>query len=331
MGMEMDVEVRMPATTIDAIGRTPLVDLEGIHIKLECSNPSGSVKDRIARFMIEQAAQRGDLRPGDVLVEATSGNTGIALAYVGRELGHHVMIFMPEHMSVERRLIMENLGASVRLTPEKGGFEGAVAARDAYRGRPGYFVPDQFGNPDNALCHQMTTGREILDQVQAQGAGPIRSFVAGVGTGGTLMGVARALRAVNPGVRIVAVEPDESAVMSGGPAGAHGIMGIGDGFIPDLVDLGAVDEIIRVTTDEAHEAAELIRERHGYCVGRSSGANMVAARLMKEHRGTVVTLWPDCANRYVSVGLQPPSAESVRCSLRARCHATTSALLDISR
>jgi len=320
-----------PQSTIHAIGRTPLVDVDGVLVKLECSNPSGSVKDRIARFMLEEAARRGELRPGDVIVEATSGNTGIALAFVGRELGHHVMIFMPEHMSIERRLIMENLGASVRLTPREGSFEGAVAARDTYRGKPGFFVPDQFGNPDNARCHRETTGQEILAQVRDRAAGRIDAFVAGVGTGGTLMGVARALRDAWPGVRIVAVEPDESAVMSGDHAGDHGIMGIGDGFIPDIVDMSIIDEIARVTTSQAHEAAEEIRQQHGYCVGRSSGANMVAARRVKGTGGTVVTLWPDCANRYVSVGLQPPSAESVRCGLRARCHATTSALLDINR
>jgi cysteine synthase A len=317
----------MTPSTLDAIGHTPLIRLEGIYVKLECANPGGSVKDRIARFMLEEASRRGDLRPGDTVVEATSGNTGIALALVARLMGHSVIIFMPEHMSMERRRMMRNLGAEIRITPKSDGFEGAIALRDSFRGRPGYYVPDQFGNPDNPSCHYQTTGREILEQLREIGCDRIDCFVAGVGTGGTLMGVGAALREAMPELRVVAVEPDESAVMSGGCAGDHGIMGIGDGFIPDLVDMSKVDEVVRVGTEEAHRAAERLRVEHGYCVGRSAGANMVAALRVHEHGASVVTLWPDCANRYVSVGLQPPSSEQVRCPLREGCEHRTRELL----
>ena len=318
-------------STLETIGHTPLIRLEEIYVKLECANPGGSVKDRIARFMLEEASRRGDLRPGDTVVEATSGNTGIALALVARLMGHPVIIYMPEHMSVERRRMIENLGAQIRITPKAAGFEGAIALRDSFRGQPGYYVPDQFGNPDNSLCHYRTTGREIVDQLRELGCERADAFVAGVGTGGTLMGVGAALREAMPGLRLVAVEPEESAVMSGGPPGEHGIMGIGDGFIPALVDMGQVDEVERVGSDDAHRAAEQLRVVHGFCVGRSAGANMIAARRWREKGAAVVTLWPDCANRYVSLGLQPPSSEEVRCALREGCEHRTSELLRRSR
>jgi len=305
---------------LEAIGNTPLVQVEGVWVKLECANPGGSVKDRIGRFLLEEAISRGELKPGDTIVETTSGNTGIALSMVGRALGYKVVIFMPEHMSVERRRMVEELGAEVRLTPQAEGFEGAVAQRDAFRGRPGYYVPDQFGNPDNTRCHRLTTGPELLRQFRAAGGGRLDWFVAGVGTGGTLMGVGEALRAEIPELRIAAVEPDESAVMSGGEPGDHGIMGIGDGFIPDLMDMEQVDEVVRVKSDEAHGAAEEIRRRHGHCVGRSSGANLVAARRLRDRGYAVATVWPDCADRYVSVGLQAPgTAADVTCPLQTAC------------
>jgi cysteine synthase A len=202
-----------------------------------------------------------------------------------------------------------------------------VARRDEYRGRGGYYVPDQFGNPDNTRCHRATTGAEILAQCRAMGVRRLDWFVAGVGTGGTLMGVAEALREAMPGIRVVAVEPTESAVMSGGPAGDHGIMGIGDGFVPGLVDMAAVDEVATVTTEEAHAAAERIRMRHGHCVGRSAGANMVAALRLRARGGEGVTVFPDCADRYLSLGLEAPSSEEVTCPLRAACAARTREML----
>ena len=312
---------------LERIGQTPLLDVDGVFIKLECCNPGGSVKDRIARFMLEEAARRGELLPGDTVVEATSGNTGIALAMVGPLLGHRVIIFMPEHMSEERGRMLAALGADVRLTRKADGFEGAIALRDSYRGREGYFVPDQFGNPDNTRCHRETTGAELIGQLGHHGCARLDWFVAGVGTGGTLMGVGQALRASMPGVRIAAVEPEESAVMSGGTAGEHGIMGIGDGFIPDLVDMELVDEVVRVSTADAHAAAERLRREHGYCVGRSSGANTVAALRLRERGGAVATVWPDCADRYVSVGLEPPASDEVSCPLRSACEARGRAML----
>jgi cysteine synthase A len=306
-------------SVIDRIGNTPLELVDGVLVKLECSNPFGSVKDRIARFMVEEARRRGDLHPGDSIVEATSGNTGIALAAVARELGHPAIIFIPEHMSAERLDLLRLLGADVRLTPRDESFAGACARRDELRGKPGYWVPDQFGNPDNTRCHRETTGREIIEQVRARGIPRVDAFVAGVGTGGTLMGVGQALKDAFPGVAIVAVEPTESAVMSGGCAGEHDIQGIGDGFIPALVDMSFVDEVSRNDTREAHDEARRIHDVHGYCVGMSAGANMLTARRLAEDGRTVVTLWPDCSDRYVSMGLEPPGSEGSRCPMAGRC------------
>jgi cysteine synthase A len=304
---------------LDLIGDTPLLYVEGIYVKMECSNPGGSVKDRIARYMLLEAQKRGELKPGDTIVEATSGNTGIAMAMVGTSMGHKVVIYMPEHMSVERRRYIESFGAEVRLTPEEGGFEEPVRVRDTFQGKPGYYIPDQFGNRDNIRCHRDTTGKELIAQLAEQGCERLDWFVAGTGTGGTLMGVAEALCAVMPGVRIAAVEPTESAVMSGGEAASHGIMGIGDGFIPDLVDMSQVDEVMCVTTEEAHAAADAIRRHYGHCVGRSSGANMACARRLRDRGFTVATVWADCSDRYGSVGLPSPDSKEVTCERRARC------------
>ena len=301
------------------IGNTPLISLDGIYIKLECSNPGGSVKDRIAKFMLEQARARGDLKPTDTVVEATSGNTGIAVSMVARELGHPAIIWMPEHMSCERVEMIEALGADVRLTPEEEGFEGPIEKRDSYKGRDGYFVPDQFANPDNTLCHRMTTGVEIIDQLREFGCESVDAFVAGVGTGGTLMGVGEALKSAMPAVRIVAVEPAESAVMSGGEAGSHYIQGIGDGFIPDLVDMDFVDDVGVVAEADAKAASQRIHAEHGYCVGISSGANTVVAGRLRDQGLKVVTIWADCSDRYVSMGLESPADSDGACPLRAAC------------
>ena len=308
-------------------GGTPLLSVEGVWVKLECANPGGSVKDRIARFMLERAMARGVLPEGGTVVETTSGNTGIALALAGRALGLRVLIYMPEHMSVERRHMIERLGAEVRLTPRDEGFAGAVAQRDAWRGRPGCYVPDQFGNPDNALCHEHGTGAELIAQLSAHGVTVLDAFVAGVGTGGTLMGVGRALRRAMPHVKRVAVEPAESSVMLGGPAGEHGIMGIGDGFIPALVCMDEVDAIEAVSTAEAFETAQRIRRTHGFCVGISAGANFVAALRWTGRGARVATLWPDRADRYMSVGLAAAGSPEVQCDLRACCEARTRAML----
>jgi len=315
-------------TMLGTIGGTPLVEVEGVHVKLECANPGGSVKDRVALYLLERAANRGELRPGDTVVETSSGNTGISLALIACRLGHRVIIYMPEHMSVERKQLLEGAGAEVRLTPRASGFGGAIAERDAYRGRPGFYVPDQFGNPDNVRCHRETTGAEIIAQLAKAGVGKIDYFVSGVGTGGTLMGVGAALRAAMPNVKVAAVEPAESRELSGGAPGDHGIMGIGDGFVPGLVDMKMVDEILQISTEEAHAAAARIRERHGYCVGRSAGANFTAALRLRERGASVVTVWPDCANRYVSLGLKPPSSPDVTCPLREGCESRSRSLFE---
>ena len=315
-------------TSLESIGNTSLMKIEEIFVKLECSNPGGSVKDRIAHFMLQEAERRGELKRGDTIVEATSGNTGIALAMVGRQMGYRVVIFMPEHMTVERRRMIETLGAEIRLVSKEGSFKEAIARRDGFRGKAGYYIPDQFGNPDNVRCHRLTTGAEIIAQMKQLGCDRADCFVAGVGTGGTLMGVGQALREAYPGLHLVAVEPSESAVMSGGVAGEHGINGIGDGFIPGLVDMKLVDEVACVSTDEAHAEAERIRTAHGHCVGRSAGANMIVAMRMRDNgMKAVVTVWPDCANRYLSVGLEPPSSSDVQCALRDECAARTRRLL----
>jgi cysteine synthase A len=317
----------MQTTYLDSIGNTPLLRFDGIYVKLECANPGGSVKDRIAKFMLVEAKQRGELKPADTVVETTSGNTGIALSLAAASLGHKLIIFMPEHMSRERVDMMRRFGADVRLTPKDEGFVGAVQQRDAYRGRPGYYVPDQFGNPDNARCHRLTTGREMIEQLRALGCDRLDWFVAGVGTGGTLMGVGEALREAMPGVKLAAVEPDESAVMAGRKPGEHGIMGIGDGFVPEIVDMKRVDEVLCVTTEEAHAASERIRVAHGHCVGRSSGANHVAAQRLHARGFVVATVWPDCADRYESVGLKGPVHGGVSCPLHASCAERTRAML----
>lgn len=311
---------RIPlSASLELIGNTPLRRIDGVWVKLECSNPGGSVKDRIAKFILTRARERGELRDGDTVVEATSGNTGIAMTMVARQLGHPVIIYMPEHMSEERKQLMRALGAELRLTPREGGFELPIAKRDEHRDRPGFYVPDQFANPDNSLCHQVTTGAEMREQLQRHDAGTIDSFVAGVGTGGTLMGIGRALREGFPDISIVAVEPTESAVMSGGTPGEHGIQGIGDGFVPDLVDMDFVDDVAVVPTQDALLEAKRIQEEHGFCVGVSAGANMLAARELTARGRSVVTVWPDCADRYGSMGLAPPESDEVTCPLKSGC------------
>jgi len=318
-------------TYLQSIGNTPCLFVDGIYVKLECSNPGGSVKDRIGQYMIREAVRRGELRSGDTIVETTSGNTGIALSIAAREMGYRAIIFMPEHMSIERRRIIERLGAEVRLTPREEGFEGAVRRRDAYRGRVGYYVPDQFSNPDNTRCHCLTTGAELVDQLAEYNCHQLDWFVAGVGTGGTLMGVAAAVGQAHAGVRVAAVEPDESAVMSGDRAGDHGIMGIGDGFIPALVSMDKVDRVIRIKTADALAAAHHIREQFGYCVGISAGANTLAAFQLRQEGATVATLWPDCADRYVSVGLQAPATDDVKCPFKKVCAVRTATMLGDQR
>jgi len=293
---------------MEQVGNTPLVCVDGVYAKLECTNPCGSIKDRIARYILEESERQGLLRPGMRIVEATSGNTGIAFSHFARERGYDVTIVMPENMTEERKATIRRLGAELVLCSAEGSFAEAAAIRDRLAAERGDFNPDQFSNPLNVECHRTTTGREIVDQMKAA-AVPVDAFVAGVGTGGTLIGVGQALRAAHPGVRLVAVEPSESAVMSGGPAGPHAIQGIGDGFIPAIASDGngglnpLIDQVITVSTAEALAAAQDLQARHGFCVGVSSGANYLAARKLLAEGLTPVTVFADGYYKYQSQGL----------------------------
>jgi cysteine synthase A len=312
---------------IDGAGGTPLVEIDGVYAKLECANPTGSVKDRLASALLDQALARGEVLPGDTVVEASTGNTGISLAFAARERGLAALIFMPESMSVERRRMMERLGARVHLTPAAEGEAGALARRDAFRREHGGWTPDQFANPGNPHSHAEGLGAELATDLRSRGVTALDAFVAGVGTAGTLMGVGRALRAAWPALRIVAVEPEEAPALRGDPCGPHGIMGIGDGFVPPLLDRAAVDEVLWVTTEEAHAAAVRLRRTRGLCVGRSAGANLIAAAGLVARGFTVATVLPDSADRYGSLGLHNAASPEIRCPQRAQCAGRLHALL----
>ena len=292
-------------------GHTPLLELthlereEGLEArllaKLEYLNPAGSVKDRVAKAMIEDAEARGALKPGAVIIEPTSGNTGIGLASVAAARGYRIIIVMPETMSVERRQIMRAYGAELVLTDGAKGMAGAIAkAEELARETPGSFIPGQFVNPANAKAHYDTTGPEIWQDTDGQ----VDVFVAGVGTGGTITGVGRYLKEKNPEVRIVAVEPAGSPVLSGGKPGPHMLQGIGGGFVPEVLDTGIYDEIIQVADEDAFALGRQIGRREGVLVGISAGAAAWAAvELAKrpENRGkTIVALLPDTGDRYLS-------------------------------
>jgi cysteine synthase len=289
-------------------GNTPLVEVDGVFAKLECVNPCNSIKDRIARYIIDESERRGLLRPGMRIVEATSGNTGIAMSYYAARKGYKITIVMPENMTEERKQIIRDMGADLVLCAP-GDFAGAAAIRDEMARKEGHFNPDQFSNPLNTECHYRTTGQEIIRQMMALGRG-VDAFVAGVGTGGTLIGIGTALAEPFRTVSIVAVEPTESAVMSGGKPGTHGIQGIGDGFIPAIASDGnggihpAIKDVITVSTEEAVAAARYIQEQFGYCIGVSSGANFLAAQRLRNRFGTVVTVFADGYSKYQSQGLK---------------------------
>jgi len=286
-----------------------MLSLEGVYTKLECTNPCGSIKDRIALYILDESEKRGLLRKGGHIVEATSGNTGIALSHLAKTRGYELTIVMPENMTPERKEILTRLGAELIEVSEAGSFAEAAERRDALASENGWFNPDQFSNPLNVECHRVTTGAEILRQISEHTKKPVDAFVAGVGTGGTLMGVGQAIREAHPGVRLVAVEPAESPVMRGGTPGTHGIYGIGDGFIPAIVSDGkgglspAIDEVIEVGSEDARRASLDLAAAHACCVGVSSGANFVAAQKLRERYETVVTVFPDGYQRYRSEGL----------------------------
>ena len=296
------------------IGHTPLMELTNIEkkhglkarllAKLEYFNPAGSVKDRIAKAMIDDAETKGLLRPGSVIIEPTSGNTGIGLASVAAARGYRIIIVMPETMSVERRQIMKAYGAELVLTEGAKGMKGAIAkAEELSKEIPNSFIPGQFVNPANPKAHFETTGPEIFDDTD----GKVDIFVAGVGTGGTVTGVGQYLKSRNPGVKVVAVEPKSSAVLSTGVAGPHKIQGIGAGFVPDVLDTKVYDEIIPVTNEDAFAAGKEIGRSEGVLVGISSGAALWAgidlAKRPENAGKTIVVLLPDTGDRYLSTPL----------------------------
>ncbi len=302
-------------TSVDQmIGRTPLMELTRIEkayglkarvlAKLEYLNPAGSVKDRVAKEMIDEAERTGKLGPGSVIIEPTSGNTGIGLAAVAAARGYRIIIVMPETMSMERRQLMKAYGAELVLTKGAEGMKGAIAKAEELADEiPGSFIPGQFVNPSNPKAHRESTGPEIYEDTD----GKVDVFVAGVGTGGTITGVGEYLKSKNPAVRIVAVEPASSAVLSSGEAGAHKIQGIGAGFIPEVLNTSIYDEIIPVSDEDAFAAGKSIGRKEGILVGISSGAAAFAAiELAKrpENEGkTIVVLLPDTGDRYLSTPL----------------------------
>ena len=296
------------------VGKTPLLELvhiekaEGLEAKvlgkLEYFNPAGSVKDRIAKAMIDDAEQKGLLKPGSVIIEPTSGNTGIGLASVAAARGYRIIIVMPETMSVERRQLMKAYGAELVLTEGAKGMKGAIAKADELAKEiPNSFIPGQFVNPANPAIHKATTGPEIWDDTD----GKVDIFVAGVGTGGTVTGVGEYLKSQNPDVKVVAVEPAASPVLSKGVSGSHKIQGIGAGFVPEVLDTKVYDEIITVENEDAFATGKLIGKSEGVLVGISSGAAVWAAiQLAKrpENKGkTIVALLPDTGDRYLSTPL----------------------------
>ena len=302
--------MRIAHSILDLIGNTPLLALEryapGAHVlaKLESFNPLSSAKDRAALYMIRDAEARGVLKPGATIVEPTSGNTGVGLSYIGRILGYRVVLTMPETMSQERRSLLSALGAELVLTEGAKGMSGAIAkALELLQSLPGAWMPDQFNNPANAKAHYETTGPEIWRDTE----GKVDVLVAGVGSGGTITGAGRYLKEKNPGVKVIAVEPAESPVLSGGKAGPHKIQGIGAGFVPGTLDRAVVDRVITVPGAEAMAAGRALAEAEGLLVGISSGAAAWAAKSLAaqpEFAGkTIVTVLPDTGERYLSTEL----------------------------
>lgn len=295
----------------DLIGETPIVKLNKIvpedsaevYVKLEFFNPGGSVKDRIALSMIEKAEQDGRLKPGDTIIEPTSGNTGIGLAMVGAAKGYRVIIVMPETMSMERRLLMKAYGAELILTPGADGISGSIREAERLAKEHNYFLPLQFENPANPEIHEKTTGPEIQ---AAFGVAGLDAFVSGIGTGGTITGAGHELKRVYPEIKVIGVEPAESAVLEGKPAGPHKIQGIGTGFIPDTLDTKVYDEVLPITGEEAMETSRKVGRQEGFLVGISSGAAIAAGLKIAKELGKgkkVLVIVPDNGERYLSTAL----------------------------
>ena len=295
----------------ELIGQTPIVKLNHlvpedsaeVYVKLEFFNPGGSVKDRIALSMIEKAERDGLLKPGDTIIEPTSGNTGIGLAMVGVAKGYKVIIVMPETMSIERRLLMKGYGAELLLTPGKDGISGSIKEAKRLAAENDYFLPLQFENPANPSIHEKTTGHEIKE---AFGVNGLDAFVAGIGTGGTISGAGKELKRVYPAIEIIGVEPAESAILEGKEAGPHKIQGIGTGFVPDTLDTSVYDRVVSVTGDQALATAREVGKKEGILVGISSGAAIAAALAEAKVLGKgkkVLAVVPDNGERYLSTAL----------------------------
>jgi cysteine synthase A len=302
---------RIAENALDLVGNTPLVRLDRIRPagyaeilgKLESLNPAGSVKDRIALAMIEEAERQGLIKPGDTIVEPTSGNTGIGLAMVCAVKGYKLVLTMPDDMSVERRKLLQRYGAQLLLTPAIEGMTGAVfAAEELVRKNKGYYMPQQFQNPANPEVHRRTTAQEILRDTD----GRLDAFVAGVGTGGTITGVGEVLKRHSPDILVVAVEPARSRVLGGGKAGLHGIQGIGASFVPGVLNRNVYDDLIAVKDEDAFETAKRLTRTEGLLVGISAGANVWASLQVAKRLGQgkrVVTVLPDTGERYLSVNI----------------------------
>ncbi len=296
-------------TVLDLIGNTPMVRLRrlpsagsaAVWVKLERANPGGSSKDRIAKAMIEAAERSGQLGPGSVIVEPTSGNTGIGLAMVAAVKGYRLILTMPETMSAERRALLRAYGAELVVTPGGEGMAGAIAKAEELARQCGYYMPQQFKSPANPEAHRQTTALELLAQLP-----DLDAFAAGVGTGGTITGVAEVVKARRPGCRFVAVEPAASPVLSGGQPGRHQIAGIGAGFVPEILNTSIIDEIVQVSNEDAAETARRLAREEGILVGISSGAATWAAIQVAQRLGegkTVAAVLPDTGERYLSTGL----------------------------
>lgn len=296
--------------SIDLIGNTPMFKLKNmvddnmaqVYVKLEKFNPGGSIKDRAALGMIEEAEKMGKIKPGDTIVEPTSGNTGIGLAMVGRLKGYKVIIVMPDSMSIERRNMIKAYGAELVLTEGNKGMTGAIEkAEELVQNKEGYFIPQQFSNKANSKKHYETTAVEILEDVK-----DVDAFIASVGTGGTIAGIGRKLKEFNKDIKVIAVEPSHSPVISGGKAAPHKIQGIGAGFIPEVYEEDVVDQVMTITDEEAYDYARKFGAEEGILVGISSGANIAAAIKIAKKLGKgkkVVTVAPDGGEKYISTGL----------------------------